>query len=520
MTAISHPLSSLGDGGSEAASWHAGWALSVGAGAALLLTALGAAPITALGALACSAVPGVAGWLLRPSRGHGVYLLLVWAIACALAMALTGGVSGPLMIWGLAPILAAAAMGGLWLDGATFSFAAFAGVALIQFAGKAAPTPTGPVAFSLGLIGIATTLAGAVVALTSLTKRRDALAQSFAQTGGQTAGQTGAQTGGQTAGQTGAETAAESIAAKPALITLAAPDSQMAELRAQLEDAVAAREAAESDAKAKIRFLANMSHELRTPLNAIMGFSDIMRARLFGDLPGKYGEYAELIHESGVHLLDLINDVLDMSKIEADKYDLALEVFDVREPVNAALRIMRAQADDVNVHLRAVLPPVGLDVEADRRAIKQVVLNLVSNALKYTPAGGTVTVTVQTASDALEIAVSDTGVGIAPEDLERLGRPFEQAGDSERRARGTGLGLSLVAAFARLHGGQMVVESQLGEGAAFTVRMPVLVLEATRTALVAQTAAQNAAKISAALAGKADGETSSRPGQDSADGFI
>jgi cell cycle sensor histidine kinase DivJ len=495
MTALPSSFT-LGDGAREAASWHAGWALGVGIGAALLLTVLGAAPVAALTALGCSAVPGVAGWLLRPSRGHGVYLLLVWAVACALAMALTGGVSGPLMIWGLAPILAAAAMGGLWLDGATFSFAAFAGVALIQFAGKAAPAPAGAVGLSLGMIGVATTLAGAVVALTTLTARRDSLTKGSA-----------ARLQPVVASSPGSTTSA--------LDALATVDAQVAELRAKLLEAQAARDIAESDAKAKIRFLANMSHELRTPLNAIMGFSDIMRARLFGELPGKYAEYAELIHESGVHLLDLINDVLDMSKIEAEKYDLALEIFDVREPVNAALRIMRAQADDVNVHLRAVLPPAALDVDADRRAIKQILLNLISNALKYTPAGGTVTVTVHAVDEALEIVVSDTGVGIAPEDLERLGRPFEQAGDSERRARGTGLGLSLVAAFARLHGGQMAVESQLGEGAAFTVRMPVLVDEAARIALSAQTAARIAQARAAQAAERVE------PGvEDESDGFI
>jgi signal transduction histidine kinase len=452
--------------------------------------------MAALSALGCSAAPGVAGWFLRPARGHGVYLLIVWAIACALAMALTGGVSGPLTIWGLTPVLAAAAMGGLWVDGATFSFAAFAGVALIQFAGKAAPAPAPPVAFFLGLIGIATTLAGAVAALTILTARRDRLADGPARRLDQSV-----------SSRTSSTALMEGRAA--------ALNAQVAELRAQLHEAQAARDAAESDSKAKIRFLANMSHELRTPLNAIMGFSDIMRARLFGELSGKYGEYAELIHESGVHLLDLINDVLDMSKIEADKYDLALEVFDVREPVNAALRIMRAQADDVNVHLRTVLPPAALDIDADRRAIKQILLNLISNALKFTPAGGTVTVTVQAVDDALEIVVSDTGVGIAPEDMERIGRPFEQAGDSERRARGTGLGLSLVSAFARLHGGHMAVESELGEGAAFTIRMPVLVDEAARIALSAQTAA----KIAAARAAQAI-ERAESDAEDDSDGFI
>ncbi len=240
-----------------------------------------------------------------------------------------------------------------------------------------------------------------------------------------------------------------------------------------------ALDAARADAEAlnigKSRFLANMSHELRTPLNAIMGFSDIMRERMFGPLPGKYGEYADLIHDAGAHLLDLINDVLDMSKIEAAKYELVREELDAREPISAALRLMRLQADDVRVQLRGVLPSQPLDVLADRRALKQIVLNLISNALKFTPAGGMVTVSLTALAGALELTVADTGLGIAEEDLARLGRPFEQAGDAGQQARGTGLGLSLVRAFAELHGGEMAIESRLGEGTAVTVRLPVLV---------------------------------------------
>ena len=239
-----------------------------------------------------------------------------------------------------------------------------------------------------------------------------------------------------------------------------------------------ALDAARADAEAlnigKSRFLANMSHELRTPLNAIMGFSDIMRERMFGPLPGKYGEYADLIHDAGSHLLDLINDVLDMSKIEAAKYELQREALDAREPVSAALRLMRLQADDVGVQLRGVLPSQPLDVLADRRALKQIVLNLISNALKFTPKGGLVTVSLSALAGALELTVADTGLGIAEDDLLRLGRPFEQAGDAGQQARGTGLGLSLVRAFAELHGGEMTIESRLGEGTAVTVRLPVL----------------------------------------------
>ena len=238
--------------------------------------------------------------------------------------------------------------------------------------------------------------------------------------------------------------------------------------------AEAARADAEAQAVGKSRFLANMSHELRTPLNAIMGFSDVMRSRLFGDLPPKYAEYGELIHEAGRHLTDLINDVLDMSKIEAERYTLSRERFDAREAVNAALRLVRLQADEAGVQLRGVLPAGPLPVDADRRALKQMVLNLVSNSLKFTPSGGSIVVTAQAAAGAFELVVADTGVGIAKEDLERLGRPFEQAGDAERRAQGTGLGLSLVKALAGLHGGEMSIESELGEGATVTLRLPVL----------------------------------------------
>ncbi|MFZ5683838.1 MAG: sensor histidine kinase [Pseudomonadota bacterium] len=236
-----------------------------------------------------------------------------------------------------------------------------------------------------------------------------------------------------------------------------------------------ARQSAEQQNAGKSRFLANMSHELRTPLNAIMGFSDIMRQRLFGPLADRYAEYAELIHESGSHLLELINDVLDMSKIEAERFELAREDFDVRDAITAVVRLMRGQAERAGVALRTVLPPEALEIDADRRALKQITLNLVSNALKFTPRGGSVTVTAQASGGGLELIVADTGMGIAPADLERLGRPFEQAGDAEQRKSGSGLGLSLVRAFATLHGGEMSIESTVGGGTAVTVRMPVLI---------------------------------------------
>ncbi len=330
------------------------------------------------------------------------------------------------------------AYGGLWREATGLAFAAVAAVAVIQAKGRAGVALPDASALAVGLVALATTLGGGAAGLMMLVAGRSTEA--------------------------------------PAAPNASDPSSkkEREELHARLAEAEAARDAAEADARGKMRFLANVSHELRTPLNAIMGFSDIMRSRLFGDLTPRYAEYAELIHEGGSHLLDLINDVLDVSKIEADKYVLSHEDFDACEAVQAVARLMRQQADEAGVQLRAVLPPEPLDVVADRRALKQIVLNLVSNALKFTPSGGSISVSLSASAGALEIAVADTGVGIAPEDLERLGRPYEQAGDPAGRNRGTGLGLSLVKALAALHGGEMVLESRLGEGTAVSVRLPVL----------------------------------------------
>ena len=168
------------------------------------------------------------------------------------------------------------------------------------------------------------------------------------------------------------------------------------------------------------------------------------------------------------------NDSIAVARKEMSGNKVVTALHDAREAVSAALRLLRVQADGAGVNLRGVLPQGAMEVDADRRAIKQIVLNLVSNALKFTPKGGSVTVTAHGYDGVFELVVSDTGVGIAREDLERLGRPYEQAGDSSQRQRGTGLGLSLVRSFAELHGGEMILESTVGEGTSVTVRLPVL----------------------------------------------
>ncbi len=247
-----------------------------------------------------------------------------------------------------------------------------------------------------------------------------------------------------------------------------------ASLQHAREDELAtARAEAEANSAGKTQFLASMSHELRTPLNAVIGFSDIMRQQLFGPMPDKYAEYSQLVWESGQHVLDMINDVLDMSKIEARRYDLALEEFDMREPVSAALRLMRGQAHEKRVDIKSRLPGGPLDITADQRAVKQIALNLLSNAVKFTPNGGVVTLDLRQAGDWAELVITDTGIGIAPDDLGRLGQPYEQAGASDQKAMGTGLGLSIVKAMAALHNGTMTLASTLGEGTTVTVRLPL-----------------------------------------------
>lgn len=235
------------------------------------------------------------------------------------------------------------------------------------------------------------------------------------------------------------------------------------------------RDRALEDSRAKSQYLASVSHELRTPLNAIIGFSDVMKARLFGPLPARYAEYADLIHESGQHLVELIGDVLDMSKIEADRYQLFLEEFDVAEVVSIAAKLMRLQAEEAGLSLAVEASDASIPVKADRKALRQILLNLLSNAVKFTPQGGAVVVMTRMRGDDLVLAVGDSGVGISADEAERLGQPYQQSASADRAAsRGTGLGLSLVRALAELHGGTMEIASRPGEGTTVTITLPII----------------------------------------------
>jgi two-component system cell cycle sensor histidine kinase PleC len=236
---------------------------------------------------------------------------------------------------------------------------------------------------------------------------------------------------------------------------------------------------AEGANKAKSEFLANMSHELRTPLNAINGFSEIMVASLFGPLGDpRYVEYAQDIHASGQHLLSVINDILDMSKIEAGKMTMRYEMLDLHDVAEDAARLVRARADESG--LRLSIDVDGLpEVEADFRALKQVLLNLLSNAIKFTPRGGAVRVYAQSfhatdGTDCVRLNVQDTGIGISREDLERLARPFEQVESQHSKTQqGTGLGLALSKALVAMHDGELLIESEPGHGTTVSVILPL-----------------------------------------------
>ena len=248
----------------------------------------------------------------------------------------------------------------------------------------------------------------------------------------------------------------------------------ISERKEQERALIEARDAAMSASRAKSTFLANMSHELRTPLNAIIGFSELMTREIFGPLGnGRYQEYAKLIHDSGGHLLELINGVLDMSKIEAGKFELYEEIFELEDVISSSLRFVRLVAERGGVALESEIARETQQIFADRRAVKQILVNLLSNGIKFTPRGGEVRISTRLCEKGVEIKVQDTGIGISKPDLERLGKPFEQAeGAMTRGKEGTGLGLALVKSLAAVHGGEAVLESALGSGTSVTVRLP------------------------------------------------
>ena len=268
------------------------------------------------------------------------------------------------------------------------------------------------------------------------------------------------------------------------MTALAGPDGALAAVVAQSRDisdeaklkSENARKAeeAESANDAKTRFLAAVSHELRTPLNAILGFSDILTGEYFGKLENdRQREYVALIHQSGAHLLSVVNTMLDVSKIEAGRYELLMEPFIVSDSVKACEQMLGLTARDKGIKLTSRVPRAIGEAVADQRAIQQVLINLVGNAIKFTDRGGIVTIDAAREGGDLILTVSDTGIGIPADKLALIGQPFMQVqNEYTRKYEGTGLGLSLVKGLVALHGGSFTIASRPGEGTVITVRVP------------------------------------------------
>jgi signal transduction histidine kinase len=228
----------------------------------------------------------------------------------------------------------------------------------------------------------------------------------------------------------------------------------------------------EAASRHKSEFLANMSHELRTPLNAIIGFSQVLRERLFGEINAKQDEYLEDILASGHHLLSLINDVLDLSKVEAGQVELERATFSLREALERGVVMVRERATQSRVQLTLELAPDVDLVNGDARRVRQIVFNLLSNAVKFTPAGGSVSVASERVNGEVLVSVTDTGAGIALVDQERIFEEFQQSGVGAEHREGTGLGLALSRRLVELHGGRIWVDSELGRGSRFVFTLP------------------------------------------------
>lgn len=257
-----------------------------------------------------------------------------------------------------------------------------------------------------------------------------------------------------------------------AVVAVTRDISQHKEYEANL---LRARGEAEGASRAKSQFLASMSHELRTPLNAIIGFSEILERELFGKLgEERYRDYARLIHESGEHLLGVVNGILDMSKIEAGKFSIVREPFCVGDLVKSCCDVLRHTAETKGLTLTTRVADSLPELAADKRACKQMLLNVISNAIKFTEKGGWVRVAASVEGENMVFAVTDNGIGIAEKDLPRLGDPFVQAASSyDRSYEGAGLGLSVVRGLAQLHGGSLGLESTLGKGTTVRIVLPL-----------------------------------------------
>jgi signal transduction histidine kinase len=406
-----------------------------------------------LGVWACAVLPPLVGTFMRGSTTDMRTTELeatLWIVLATAAVASTGGVSSSLVVLFAVGVAVAWTAGAarLTVEAAVFALLGLAFAAIASSGGSwLTPQQANAIEMTYGVSGVAMVAIMAAVA----------------------------------ASQTVGTPAVAAPAARQAVAARAPdPDTQLRlkRLETRTKDAEAAlRQArAEADAanarlEARTTFFAQTSHELRTPLNAILGFAEMMRNSVFGPLPDRYQEYAGLIHEGGRNLSLIVDDVLDLARLEAGRYEIYRDIVSLTDLAAEAVQFMKDEAARKSVEL--VLDPAGDDVEAfaDSKAVRQIALNLISNSLKFTPAGGRVTVAAVEGRGGALLAVSDTGAGISPEELTRLSRAFEQ-GEAGKRQKGAGLGLSVVRAFAELHGGRLDIESREGGGSTIAVFFP------------------------------------------------
>jgi cell cycle sensor histidine kinase DivJ len=400
-------------------------------------------------ALGCAVVPPVIGAFVQGSTTATRTAELettFWIALATLGTSATGGASSPLIV------LFLAAVGTAWAAGQARLTTEAVAISLVGLAAAIGASAFGPwlderhasvLGMTYGVSALAFVGAIAVMTVGHTTKKGE---------------------------PANLKPAAAGNGSGEAALRLRQVEGRMRQAEAAERAARSEADAAKARLDARTTFFAQTSHELRTPLNAIVGFAEMMRNAVFGPLPERYQEYAGLIHEGGRNLSLIVDDVLDLARLEAGRYEIFRDIVSLTDLAAEAVHFMKDEAARKGVTLE--LANAG-DVEAfaDSKAVRQIALNLISNALKFTPNGGNVTVAAMDAAGGALLAVSDTGVGISPEELGRLSRAFEQ-GEAGRQQKGAGLGLSVVRAFAQLHGGRLDIESREGGGSTMAVFFP------------------------------------------------
>lgn len=394
-------------------------------------------------AFACAVLPPLAGMFVRGSASAAQAAEIESALWIALATAgaaSTGGVTTLIVIFGVA--IAMAWMSGdarLTLEVSIFAAAGLV-IAIIAGSGGSWLHAHDQAILATGY-GVAGLILLATVAVTTALRRQQARAAD-----------------------------SSSRASAEAARQLSLMETRLRRTAMAVQEARNEAEAAKAALERRTTFFAQTSHELRTPLNAILGFADMMRSGMFGPLPERYQEYAELIHEGGRNLTLIVDDVLDLAKLEAGRYEIYAELISLADLADEAVRFMGDEAARKGVRLSRAGQD-DAEAFADAKAVRQIALNLISNALKFTPAGGAVEVIVEEIEGGSVLTVADTGVGISPDELTKLSRAFEQ-GEAGKKQKGAGLGLSVVRAFAELHDGRLTIESREGGGARISVFFP------------------------------------------------